>query len=779
MPAIRDFSRAATNVATGTIIVLPIPNYATGDLLLALISSDTGTTETWSSAGWAVLFNSFNTCQLTALYKVASASEADATFTRTVAESFNGVLLAIEDVHATTPVVAVSGVGYLVANTSVARSALPQLTTTESNNLLIYTQANSVLAVPSIIEGPVTGIVGQDGVAESLGVGWGFKSASGATPTTVFASNILAAASINAIIKIVPPATGATIIPTYCASDASQYVDPINGTTAYNGNGAFTTTATTSFGTTINGKTLANGAVGALIDYGINSFHSVGRMTGTATANTWAGAVQSPSVANRPNVTGKNVLVHIMPSTPKQLQTTRSVTSTGAMGIALGMASTAATAFKVWHVHGAGTAWQERRVPCVINEASVGGIKQTTGVLDPTSILTFGFFSSSTGVAPLWTFSSLWVLDTTVVAGGNLAFPVTVPGIVSAYSDGHERMSALQQGANQMTLYGPLQIGDGGVSPVFLNLDSTAIEFPSQYNQIAKLVNYCSVDNVAGITYFAGATDTIIHKNSVISSPSKYHWRIHATSSTSATYDFSGLQIIGAGSIQLRAGVVLNSVTFNKCDVVDAIGTTLTSCTFSATVGVNALTVTSPAEMELVTKCTFSGNSKAIKITAAGTYSMNGNLFSGNTFDIENASTGLVTINAINGANPTTVTNTGAGATTTIVNAKVFKVANIISGSEVRIYNASGPVESAVELGGAEEVSATPTGLNNVTVASDPDNAGRFVVTYQYGYTADIPIFVVAVNNKYQVLRQTLTLKSTDSSLLINQIFDRQYANPT
>jgi len=775
MPAIRDFSQAQTVLATGLTIVLPIPNFVQGDLLLAIISSDTGTTETWSATGWTVLFNVFNACQLTVLHKTAGATETDATFTRSVAESFNGVLLSIQDVNAATPVVGISGTGFLVANTALARSAMPQLTTVENNNLLIYAQSNSGLAIPSIIEGPVTGIVGQDGVAESLGVGWGFKGVSGLTSPAVFVSNVLAAASINVIIKITPPTTGATVIPAYCAADASVYVDPINGLSAYNGNGAFAATATTSFGTTINGRTLANGTVAGLSDYGINSFHSVGQMTGTVTANTWAGAVQSPAVANKPNVTGKNVLVHVMPSTPKQLQTTRSVTLTGAMGIAIGMASTAATAFKVWHVHGASTAWQERRVPCVINEAATGGLRQTTGTLNAASILTFGYFSSSTGVAPVWTFSSLWVLDTTIIAGGIAAFPVTIPGIVEAYSNGHERLSALQQGANQMTVYGPLQIGDGGTSPVILNLDSTALEFPSQYNQAAKLTNYCSVDNVAGITYFAGSADVIRHKNSVISSPSKYHWRINSASSTTAIYDFAGLQIIGAGSIQLRAGITLNSVTFNKCDVVAAIGTTLTSCTFSATVGVNALTIASPSEMGLVTKSIFSGNSKAIKITAAGTYSMDGNLFSGNTFDIENASTGLVTINAINGANPTTVTNTGAGATTTIVNAKVFKVANVVSGTEVRIYRTS----DSVELGGAETVSATPTELVNVTVASDPDNSGRFVVTYQYGYTADIPIFVVAVSNSYQVLRQTFVLKSTDSSILINQLFDRQYANPT
>jgi hypothetical protein len=776
MPAIRDFSQNQSTVATATTLVLAPPALVAGDLLLAILSADTQSVETWSNnASMTLLFNAVNTVGLTVFWKIATGTETDITFTRTLAESFSGVLLSIRDVHPTAPVVATAGTGYVNVNqASAARFAMPSITTTNADNLLIYAHSNSGLAVPSLIEGPVTGIVGQDGVADSLGVGWGFKATAGATSSSVFCSTVLAGVGLSTVIKVMPPATGATVIPTYCASDASIYVDPINGTTAYNGNGAFAAAATTNFGTTINGRTLANGTVAALADYGINSFHSVGQLTGTATANTWAGASLAPVAGNRPNVTGKNVLVHVMPSTPRQLQITRSATLDGAMGIAFGMASTAATAFKMWHVHGANTAWAERRVPCVINEAATGGRIQNTGTLAPSSILAFGFLSSSTGTAPVWTFASLWVLDTTVVAGGKSTSPMGIPGIVAAYADGHERMSALQQGAKQMTLYGPLQIGDGGTSPVYMDLDATAIEFPSQYNQDAKLVNYCSVDNVAGLTYYAGATDTIKHTNSVISSPSKYHWRIHASSSTSATYNFSGLSVINAGSTQLRAGITISGITFTNCDPIAAIGTTITNSSFTSHTGNNALTIASPTEMALVTACKFTGNTRAIRITTAGTYDFNGLTFSGNTFDIENASTGAVIINALNGSNPSTITNTGAGATTSIVNAKTFKVSNVISGSEVRIYRSS----DSVELGGVDVASASPTGVSGVTVSTDPDNVGKFLVSYTYNYTADTNVFIIVANPQYQFLRTNAILKSTDTTLPVNQLFDRQYLNP-
>jgi hypothetical protein len=105
-------------------------------------------------------------------------------------------------------------------------------------------------------------------------------------------------------------------------------------------------------------------------------------------------------------------------------------------------------------------------------------------------------------------------------------------------------------------------------------------------------------------------------------------------------------------------------------------------------------------------------------------------------------------------------------------NAKTFVVTNIIDGSEVRIYKQS----DLSELGGAENVGASPSGLSNVSVASDPDNAGRYKVTYSYAYTADIPIYVVVFHVSYQALRPAAVLKSTDGSLQVAQITDRQYA---
>ena len=171
-----------------------------------------------------------------------------------------------------------------------------------------------------------------------------------------------------------------------------------------------------------------------------------------------------------------------------------------------------------------------------------------------------------------------------------------------------------------------------------------------------------------------------------------------------------------------------------------------------------------------VSDCQFIANPRAIHFDVAGTYTLSGVEASGNTYDVENSTTGTVTINAINGTNVASSLDT-AGGTTVIVNAKSFSVTNIIENSEVRILRQS----DLVELGGVENIATTPTGINNVSTEADPDNAGRFRLTYSYNYASDTPIFVVVLHLNYLPIYQSSALRANDSSLLVNQIGDRQY----
>jgi hypothetical protein len=689
---------------------------------------------------------------------------------------------------------------YTTGTHSAAKSNMPTMTTSRNKTMLLYMATNSGVAVPSIIEGSATLIAGKDGTAHSDACSWSFQNIAGTTASNVGLSNMTAAAGTTSVIGVQPPESGTVVVPGYCAVDDSVYVSPFTGA-AFNSDAVPVNTITTQLAganAVINGTTLTNAVnTYTLADYGINTYHAMAKLTGVATNNTWAG--WSASVVARTTLAGKNILFHISPQTPISIQTTDSVATANACGIAIGL-GTSANNFKFWHVHGAGTAFGAASyVPVVVNTNNTTGLIQTTGTLNVNSIERIAVATSAKVVAATWLFGSIWALDKTVIAGGDSTEPVSIPGIVSAASSGHERYSCVIQGAGQMLALQPLQFGDGGVNNIYLDLNSTAIEFPTLYNKTAKKVNYCSVENFSGLTYFAGNTDTIKHRNSVVSSESKYHWRFATASVSSntatfpsATYDFDGLSVIGAGNVWLNANVDLTGVTFNACDKITAVNNVMTRCviTKSAALSGNAAVyITGASQSALQTSldkfvtCSFTFNTTptaALELNYTGaaaniTLNMTGYTFSNNTKDIywTAPSNSALTINNLSGTNANTYSATNSN-TVTFLNAKTFIISNIIDGSEIRILKQS----DSSELAGAENVGASPSGLNNVTVDADPDNAGRYRATYSYNYISDIPVYVVAHHLNYQWLRSTATLKSTNGTLQIAQITDRQYANP-
>jgi hypothetical protein len=676
---------------------------------------------------------------------------------------------------------------YTTGTNATGKSAMPTMTTSRDNSLLLFNSASATAVIENILIGPCTLITGKDGATHSDSCAWGFQATAGTTPATVYRTNMGATSGqtiSTSVVGINPPVAGASIIPGYCTSDASVYLSPISGTTAFNGDNAFAADITTYFGTTLNTKTLSNGSVAAIADYGLNSYHSMGRLTGVVTSGTWAGATNVFAAGNRPNVSTKNILCHMIANTPVEIQTTDSVSLIGACGIAFGLCSGTNTDYKVWHVGGAGTTWDVNRTPIVINTGNTTGKIQDTGSsFNPAAIVALGWAASGKVAAPDWDFGSAWVLDTVIVAGGNAAEPLDIPQIVKVSSTGHERMSAVQQGAKQMLLLGPLQIGDGATNPVFLDLNSTAIEFPRQYDKDRKEVYYCSTDNVAGITYYAGVGDTIMHRNSIISSPSRYHWKLHTSYSTTVNPDFSGLSVIGAGTISLARAVVITSLTINNYSTLDVSGATLNLCTImnvpatddsmttnGSTVisnsSINVTTVTagnrwcSVASPSIFTGCTFTGSAStghAIRINSQGTYTLASNTFTGFGADgttsaaIYNDSGGLVTLNVTGGVASPTVRN-GTNATTTINNAVTVTI-NVKDESNNNIQNARVSIQGAntsavkgaiADDGGVQTVQTTAA--NNATTNDMTLLPAVPATNDAYYFGSDEPFYRLIVN---------------------------------
>ncbi len=157
-----------------------------------------------------------------------------------------------------------------------------------------------------------------------------------------------------------------------------------------------------------------------------------------------------------------------------------------------------------------------------------------------------------------------------------------------------------------------------------------------------------------------------------------------------------------------------------------------------------------------ISSCSFIDNVNATWYDTAGTYTDDSNLYSGNTKDVENSSSGLVTINASGSStiSENSYTNTGGG-TTSISNGTTFKLTGLVDNTEVRIYTS----DLATELYGIENSSG-----------------GTVIYSYSSTVTGAI-VMIYAVS--YEQIRFTIDLDGSDISIPVQQQKDRWYKNPT
>jgi len=246
-------------------------------------------------------------------------------------------------------------------------------------------------------------------------------------------------------------------------------------------------------------------------------------------------------------------------------------------------------------------------------------------------------------------------------------------------------------------------------------------------------------DNVPAAQFriLASASDQINMTAAVMAVDVKQDWVIDATSSTSASYDFSGLSLIGWDITHNVSGITINSATLNNCSVI-LNGGALNACNISK---LKSQVLTN--DPEKITNCDFTsdGTGYAIEITATGTFDFTGNTFTGYGADssadaaIYNNSGGAVTLSLPTGAQVPTITN-GAGASTTITAPAItytLEVPNIINGSRYQIYNVTADVELA------NTTVSAGSGISEV-FTKDVDytagDVGRYRITEQSGTTA-------------------------------------------
>lgn len=786
MPFVRDFAYSYSS-ATAATLVVPVPAYVQNDLLLAFISSDgsmaastsAATATGWTHVGYWTTAGT-NAAGMTVLCKFAGASETDTTFT-IATETANGTIISLGDTFFDGGT-GINAIGAKTASTNVsnwtaARAGYPALTTTVDNSIVMYFAVGGgtgASGVASILEGPAHSLIGKDGSAHTDGVAWGFKKTAGTiSANTVYAqvSGTSSPSGFLAQMEIKQPSGGATVIPTYVVTDNCKLINIGTGaahSTVYGNSTATTANAIFTIGTmTLNSRPIvAGGTTYTYTDQGINTYHSAIGILGVTTSNSWAS--NQTAHATMTDLANANILLHLSPQLPIDIQTTDSMSLAGACGLGVGLASSAGNA-KAWHVHGAGTPWgASRYVPVVVNTGNTSGLLGSIGTLNTASITTLGLFLSSKTVAAKWTCKSVWKLDTTVVCGGNSANPLTALSLVGVVADAKERRSVISQGNGQLLSFQVLQVGDGGTNPTYLDFAEVAMEFPRQYSKSRKQINYCSVDNKCGVVFYPGASDTLDLRSAVFSSPNKYVFQFHA-SSGAATVLTDNMLVIGAGTISFANNINISNATFSGCDEITAATNTLTSVNFaSSTSTVAAITITGTTQAELQTalnklvSCRFTNNTTpagALRIVYTGTagainLSMSSNSFSGNTKDIswQAPASSNLTLSLSGTASASTWVATNSN-TVTITNTKALTLTGLVDGSDVVI-----------------------TSSDTTTALVDVDSNVGTTYAYNYNYAAGVYIDIKVLKAGYvPYIVYDYLLGAQDSSLPISQVSDRNY----
>lgn len=776
----------------GTNVVANVPPHQTNDILVVYAVMNAGALTT-SSTGWAAINNNATNTANTSSWTWKRAASAAETFTFSTTDDYSVAIFCIRDADTTAAVIDASS--HLGSTTSTSTPSSVAVTPTANDCFILYCIGVDGVAVAAHSNPGFHHILSADngggnaGSATTIAACWTIHRAGGtATPAATWTAS---AAGTSARLTVAIRNATNGIIPAYVENSPvpADVISPCHHIGTLN-NVVFTNTLTTS--AAINGKTITAVAPAAQADLGIVPFSNG---VATAAAQPLTGALngyQLTLTGNRDMTTGL-IVGSFIGATPKQ--GAYGIGSVGQGGCVVRVASSA-TAWAAYQVAA------KDAIPNTVTRA-VWAIRPgytsfaygTPGTAVTTSAVSFlQFFFNAPDFSSQAILSEVYLAKTHIVYGGTIANPVDSAGLISIGRS--YRLPVIQQlGAAGVLSYVPLQIG--GTDQVIFNIDGGSLQFPRNYNSALKEISFNAPPNTVGISYDGVSGDTIKHTNSVISSPSEYYWEINAGATSAATWDFSGLVIIGA-NVTLRNVMTFNLMTFNSFTAVQASGCTVTNCTFTEPPATtNSITVsatssfsscafdtttitagnslTSTTTPSIFTNCSFTGSGTsghAIRITTPGTYSFSGNTFTGyggtpgtnstpnsgsTSAAIFNDSGGLVTINASGGTLPSV--RNGAGATTTVNASADVILEGLIADSEVRAY-----VGSKLNPAAAVEIASTES--SGTTFTFSQSSSG------QAGY---IQIFHV----DYQPIIYELTYSGSNLPIQVQQIFDRQYARGT
>ena len=778
MPAIRDFVASKEFSAVDAGLTLKLPTNQVNDLLVLWVVSDSGA-PTWTLPdGWTQIFARNNGIATICAYKISSGSEpATVTVGSTVDETYSGAVVSILDADTTTPVGNVVDSGFSPTANSI--NTLPAYATTYDNSLVLSVFGSSTITMPCFAEGVMQNIVNEENADASIAVATTFQRTAGNIATSKY---VWGTSSLQTVLGMIEVRAGsAGIIPAYVGEDNSLLYSPTYASGAFANSGynvtpssaTSTNYASEIAGIAVGANTLAAGIAGS------NLFPVLSRIGIGVNSTVLMQGFDYASSAGV-DIGDRMILAHFGGSAAIDARSSDYVSS--GRGTWLGLRSSAASNFKVWQVLGGDSPNRDDMyIPMLINPASTSNFA-SNGTLNTSSLISVAFFcSKTTSTNRNFYPAGFWFLSPLAIGGGSEALPISLLNIYNLSATMKARRSAILQGSSQVLLLQSVSIGNGDAC--YADLDGASIEIAPAYNLSKKTISSHRVDDDIFFVYNPSSTGTVKHRNGVISSTGRFVWGLHNDASVSATYDFTRLSVIGAGTINLNKAITVNRLILKDYKTLNVADATLANCTISAvpassdSVNLNAntsftgctidvsnvtagnrwLSIADPSAFE---NCNFTGGGgHAIRLTTPGTYSFSANTLSGfgaNGTDgafFLNDSGGAVTINVAGGGSTPTYKN-GSGASTTIVSGASLTLTGLKDGSDIVILQAG-----------------TETELANIDA-----NTGT---TYIFTYTTveDIDICVYKTGYEAYTIRG-YTLSGVDGSVPIAQRADRNYFNP-
>lgn len=689
MAYIRDYTSKTALTATG--LTPTMPTHEANDLLLFCIGKK-GSAGTFSTpSGYTQLRNdAYSNTIHTVFYKIASSSSETApTSSTSDSNQYCCYMLSIADVDTTTPIHS-SRVDTATANINTSTA----ITTTNNNtlNLWAFISNNAQHPVPQRNK---ISLNPNNGSALDNLMAWNFQRTAGSTGTH---SIYKYSPTDGQVVTMCINSSGTPIVPAQIDSstETSDMIHPMyfSGNSYYVGGVA----DPTSDVTTLDGKTTFYGAIVSDQPGSPFYFNLIGlSRNNTTTVDLYCLGLRT---INAKDLSGKKMIMHLTSAGPAYTKRFGLVSDNP---VCVGLRSGSSPyAYRFWTVAGFNSLPNiASNIPVIIDIDDTSNMLQETGTFDSTNVtgVLIGHVNSY-GQEMRLNASSCQVLNTLVQVDGSSGSPGTFK-IFGEMTRGVDMMSIIDQNRSSQTqlfCFQNLQIGNGSTSTYFQD-SGVSLEFPTVFNQPARKIQYNVAENEVGLTLYGVSGDIIRINDTTISGGSEWNFTIHASSTSSATWDFTGLIIVNALVTLQDVFTALDGVVFRNCQEVVTNSADLSGgCTFDNTKGSQAVTITGStqaglqAELDNLANCNFINNSTVgirVEYTGTGDITLNftAMTFTDNTVDIHYNSTNAsaLTANMASGSNATTTSYSGSATGVTISNDVTVTFANLQAGSQLTV----------------------------------------------------------------------------------------------